>query len=180
MRERLIIELSNGIKYTIIDAIEYNSNKYFLLTQVSKDETMVSEELEICRYDIKNNNFDQITDIEEYTIIKKLFDERISQEKIELNIIQRIDFDELIKLEVISVRKYDYKFRYNDRIIHKNIEFYSKTKPKVGDIVYVSYNILEDDMLSFGHIKSIQEVNHNNVFVIQRNNQNIYLRRYYG
>ena len=86
MRERLIIELSNGIKYTIIDAIEYNSNKYFLLTQVSKDETMVSEELEICRYDIKNNNFDQITDIEEYTIIKKLFDERISQEKIELNI----------------------------------------------------------------------------------------------
>lgn len=180
MRENLIIELSNGIKYVIIDAVEYNSFKYFLLTQVSKDETKISEDIEICRYDNVNNNFDQITDIEEYNLIKAIFDERTSKEKLELNIIHRIDFDELIKLEVLSVKKYDYKFRYNGKIIHKNIEFYSKTKPKVGDIVYVSLKILEDDMLSFGHIKSIPEVNHNNVFVIQRNNQNIYLRRYYG
>ena len=118
MRENLIIELSNGIKYVIIDAVEYNSFKYFLLTQVSKDETKISEDIEICRYDNVNNNFDQITDIEEYNLIKAIFDERTSKEKLELNIIHRIDFDELIKLEVLSVKKYDYKFKYNGKIIH--------------------------------------------------------------
>ena len=180
MRESLIIELSNGIKYTIIDAIEYNSFKYFLLTQVSKDETQIANELEMCRYDQVHNNLDQITNEEEYAIIKKIFDDRTSKEKLEINIIHRIDFDELIKLEVLSVRKYDYKFKYDGKIIHKNIEFYSKTKPKVGDAIYISYKFLEDDMLSFGHIKNIAEVNHNNVLVIERANQRIYLRRYYG
>ena len=180
MRENLIIELSNGIKYTIIDAIEYNSFKYFLLTQVSKDETKIAAGFEICRYDHIHNNLDQITNEEEYAIIKNIFDERTSKEQMEINIIHRIDFDELIKLEVLNVRKYDYKFKYDGKIIHKNIEFYSKTKPKIGDILYVSYKTLEDDMLSYGHIKNIQEVNHNNILVIERNNQKIYLRRYYG
>jgi hypothetical protein len=180
MRENIIIELSNGIKYTIIDAIEYNSYKYFLLTQVSKDETKVSSEFDICRYDHINNNLDQLTNEDEYTIIKNIFDERTSREKVELSIIHRIDFDELLKLEVVGVRKYDYKFKYHGQIIHKNIEFYSNTKPKIGDSIYISYKTLEDDMLSFGHIKNISEVNHNNVLVIERNNQRIYLRRYYG
>ena len=74
-----------------------------------------------------------------------------------LAIINKVDFDELIKLEVISVRKYDYKFKYNNKIIHKNIEFYSNTKPKVGDYIYVSLETIGDDMLSYGHIKNINE-----------------------
>ena len=60
MREHLIIELSNGIKYVVIDMLEEHGNKYFLLTQTSKDETKLSDEFEICRYDPINNNFDKI------------------------------------------------------------------------------------------------------------------------
>ena len=44
------------------------------------------------------------------------------------------DFDNLIKLEVISVKKYDYKFKYNNKVIQKNIEFYS-----YDDIVWFNY-----------------------------------------
>ena len=180
MIEHLIIELSNGIKYVVIDMVDLNNNKYFLLTQTSKDETKIAKEIEICKYDAINNNFDKIEDQEEYNNIKVIFDQRMENKKVENNIIARIDFDELIKLEVLSVRKYDYKFRYNDIIIHKNIEFYSKTKPKAGDHVYVSLYLLEDDVLSFGHIKNIKEVNHQNVLVIEREGSRIYLRRYYG
>ena len=180
MIEHLIIELSNGIKYVVIDMIDINKTKYFLLTQTSKDETKISKDIEICRYDEINNNFDKIDNQEEYNHVKSIFDQRIEKKKIETNIIARIDFDELIKLEVLSVRKYDYKFRYNDTIIHKNIEFYSNTKPKVGDHIYVSLYLLEDDVLSFGHIKNIKEVNHQNVLVIEREGSRIYLRRYYG
>ena len=67
-----------------------------------------------------------------------------------------------------------------------NFERLQDCNIKIGDFdLKCKINIKDqietkDDMLSFGHIKSIPEVNHNNVFVIQRNNQNIYLRRYYG
>lgn len=180
MRENIIVELSNGIKYTIVEATEYKTHKYFLLTQVSKDETMISESFEICRYDQIHNNFDQISNEEEYRMIKEVFDRKITQKKIELSIIHKIDFDELIRLEVINVKKYNYKLKYDNKIISKNIEFYSNTKLKEKDIIYISYKILEDDMLAFGHIKNIQEVNHNNILIIQRKDQKIYLRRYYG
>lgn len=180
MREHLIVELSNGIKYAVIDMIEEFDNKYFLLTQTSKDETKISDELEICRYDNINNNFDKIENPEEYLHIKEIFDKRIANKKIELNIINKIDFDELIKLQVMSARKYDYKFKYNNKIIHKNIEFYSKTKPKVGDYVYLSLETLGEDMLAYGHITNINEIGHNNVLVIEREDKKIYLKRYYG
>ena len=113
MREPLIVELSNGIKYVIIDMLEEHGNKYFLLTQTSKDETKLSDEFEICRYDPVNNNFDKIENEQEYFHIKEIFDRRIENKRIELAIINKVDFDELIKLEVTSVRKYDYKFKYN-------------------------------------------------------------------
>ena len=180
MREHLIVELSNGIKYVIIDMLEEHGNKYFLLTQTSKDETKLSDEFEICRYDPVNNNFDKIENEQEYLHIKEIFDRRIENKRIELAIINKVDFDELIKLEVTSVRKYDYKFKYNNKIIHKNIEFYSNTKPKVGDFVYISIETIGDDMLSYGHIKNINEINHKNILVIERQDKRVYLKRYYG
>lgn len=180
MKEHLIIELSNGIKYAVIDMIQENNNKYFLLTQTSKDETQIANEFEICKYDHIHNNFDKIENSDEYEQVKTIFDKRLEHKNMELSIINRIDFDELIKLQVISVRKYDYKFKYDNTIIHKNIEFYSKTKPKVGDYIYISLETLGEDMLSYGHIKQLNEVNHQNVLVIERNSQRIYLRRYYG
>ena len=97
--------MSNGIKYTLIDAVEYNSNKYFLLAQTSSDEKKISDKFDICRYDKKHNNFDYIEDIDEYTYIKSLFDKRIEKQKLEIEIINKIDFDNLVKLEVVSVSK---------------------------------------------------------------------------
>mgnify|MGYP003295340513 CR=1 FL=1 len=61
MKEHLIIELSNGIKYVAVDVIEHNNFKYFLLTQLSNEETALSTEFDICRYDEVNNNFEYLT-----------------------------------------------------------------------------------------------------------------------
>jgi GGDEF domain-containing protein len=44
MKENLIIELSNGIKYVIIDCIKEDNKKYFLLTQVDDKEEKISAE----------------------------------------------------------------------------------------------------------------------------------------
>ena len=180
MKENLIVELSNGEKYTVIDVIEYNKETYFLITQTSQDETKISESFEICKYDKINNNFDKIEYEDEYEFIKQKFNERLEKEKIEMSIISKIDFDELLKLEVIEVKKYDYKLKYENEIYTKNIEFYSNTKPKVGDYIYLSRVTLEDNVLTYGHIHNIEELNHNNILVIEKDEKRAYLVRYYG
>lgn len=160
--------------------IDEDNNKYFLLAQKSKDETKLTDKFDICKYDSIHNNFDRLENPDEYCYINSLFDKRVQQKKLELSLIHKIDFDNLIKLEVSIVRKYDYKFKYEGKIIHKNIEFYSNTKPQAGDYVYVSMATLGEDMLAYGHIKNIEEVNHQNILIIERKDKRIYLRRYYG
>ena len=180
MKEDIIIELSNHIKYVVIDVIECNCNQYFLMTQVSEDEQKISDDMEIYEYDREHNNFDLIEDKEEYDHVNVIFKERLKEQKLEMDIIHNIDFDELKKLKVIKVDEYDYQFEYGNKIIKKNIEFYSKTKPMVGDYVYVSESTLADNILSYGHIKSLNSIKHNNVMVIERDEKRIYLQRYYG
>ena len=180
MRENIIIELSDGMKYTVIDMLNIHNNKYFLLAQTSKDETKISDKFDICKYDNVHNNFDYIENVDEYTQVKTLFDQRIEKHRIELSIINKIDFDNLIKLEVLSVKKYDYKIKYNNKSIQKNMEFYSKTKPTKGDYIYMSLSTLNDYMLSYGHIHSLENINHTNILVIEKGDQKIYLQRYYG
>lgn len=180
MKENLIIEMSNGFKYAVIDMIELNNNKYFLLAQTSSDETKLSDKFDICKYDNIHNNFDYIENIDEYNSVKELFDKRVDKHRIEIEIISRIDLDNLIKLEVINVKKYDYKLKYENKTIYKNIEFYSKTKPNKGDFIYIAPQTLNDDMLSYGHIKSIDQIGHMNVLVIEKGEQKVYLQRYYG
>lgn len=180
MKEHLIIELSNGIKYAAIDVIKHNNFQYFLLTQVSNEETTLSTEFDICRYDEINNNFDLIKDENELSEVKTIFTERLEKKKLEVSIREKIDFENLLKLKVISVNNYDYIFEYEDKKIFKNIEFYSNTKPQVNDNIYVSRDILEEDMLSYGHITDIEELSNKIIFIIERNDTNIYLKRYYG
>ena len=50
----------------------------------------------------------------------------------------------------------------------------------IGDKIYISSLTLEDNVLSYGHIKNVDAINHNNVLVIQRDDKRIYLQRYYG
>ena len=45
---------------------------------------------------------------------------------------------------------------------------------------YISIETIGDDMLSYGHIKNINEINHNNILVIERQDKRVYLKRYYG
>ena len=87
MRENIIIELSDGMKYTVIDMLNIHNNKYFLLAQTSKDETKISDKFDICKYDNVHNNFDYIENVDEYTQVKTLFDQRIEKHRIELSII---------------------------------------------------------------------------------------------
>ena len=73
MRENVIIEMSNGIKYAVIDMIEMDNNKYFLLAQASIEEKKLSDKFDICRYDNIHNNFDYIENVDEYNKVNKIF-----------------------------------------------------------------------------------------------------------
>lgn len=180
MKENIIIEMSNGFKYVVIDMIEIENNKYFLLSQTSSDEKQLSDKFDICRYDNKHNNFDYIENVDEYNYVRSIFDKRIENHRIEFEIISKIDLDNLIELEVLNVSKYDYKLKYENKILHKNIEFYSKTKPSKGDKILIALPTLNEDMLTYGHITSIEELGHLNCMVIKKGEQRIYLQRYYG
>ena len=127
-----------------------------------------------------NNNFDLIKDEKELLEIKEIFTERLEKKKIEVSIKEKIDFENLLKLKVVSVDNYNYIFEYDDRRIQRRIQFYSNTKPKVNDNVYVSRDILEEDMLAYGHITNIEELSNKIIFIIERNDTKIYLKRYYG
>ena len=180
MREDVIIELSNNLKYAVLDVIEYDKEQYFLLTQLSEDEENISDELEVYKYDKIHNNFDHIEKQDIYDYVYSVFEERLKKQKLELDIINNIDFDELKSFVVVDINEYDYQLEGEDGVLVKNIEFYNKTVPMIGDKIYISSLTLEDNVLSYGHIKNVDAINHNNVLVIQRDDKRIYLQRYYG
>ncbi len=180
MNEYLIIELSNNIKYTMVDMIEYQEHKYVLLSQTSDDETNISDQLDICRYDDIENDIDKIEDEEEYNVVKNMFDERIKKRQLELSILHQFEIENLIELKVENIEDYNYTLKHNEDTYNKNIEFNTNTKPEVGDIIYINQNALNGDMLTYGYINSLSDINDNNILILERDEGKIYFQRYYG
>ncbi len=180
MKEHLIIELSNNIKYVAIDMLEYKKEKYLLLSEITSTETNMSNNLCIVTYDEINNNLDKVEDQDVFQHIKKMFDKRLALKKVENNVLEHINIDKLVETIIESIDNYEYKLCYQGQSIYKNIDFLNKTKPKVGDKLYLSKETLKEDMLTFGHIRNTDYINNNNVIIVKRGTKRIYLERYYG
>ena len=73
--ETEIIELENGKKYAVISSTKYDNNEYILITEVSKDEENISEELEIVKRD--NGNIVKIEEELEYELLKEVFERKL-------------------------------------------------------------------------------------------------------
>ena len=73
--ETEIIELENGKKYAIISSTKYDNNEYILITEVSKDEENISEELEIVKRD--NGSIVKIEEELEYELLKEVFERKL-------------------------------------------------------------------------------------------------------
>ena len=170
MKEDLIIELTDGIKYIIEDVLEHGSDQYFYLKPINRD-----DKIEICKYNNISNQLDKVEYEDEYEYIKQIFESRLEQQELESMILNKIDFENLIKLEVLNVRKNSYKLKYNDINLSKTIEFTSKTKAQTGDYIYLSTETLEEDNLIYGHIHNVEELTPNNVIVIEKGSKRVYL-----
>ncbi len=95
----------------------------------------------------------------------------------------------MIKLLIYKIDGYYYYFKDksgNDYMF--NIEFYDLLeKPKIGDYLYVKQGLLNENnsLLCFGPIdgkygKSIESLEDDDIVILCIDNDNLYLKRYYG
>lgn len=178
MNEYKIIEISNGIEYVLIDILDYNNKRYLLSSKIN--ENKVNDIFEILLYDEKNNSLLNLENKEEYDYLFSIFEERLNNKKIEIDILSNIDYNNLIKYKVIDIEGFNYKLKYNNKIFIKNIEFYSKSKPNKNDYIYLSEKNIKEDILQFGHIIDLKNIIDDEILIIESENKKIYLQKYYG
>ena len=91
------------------------------------------------------------------------------------------------KLEIKNINNYEYSLKDefgNDYNI--TIEFHSLNElPSINDCIYISNKLLREKMISLGPIgskygRNIINENDTDIVVLIKNNEKIYLQRYYG
>lgn len=94
----------------------------------------------------------------------------------------------MVELRIMNVDKfYYYLVDNNGREYNLDIQFYDiDENPTVGDYIYINQEILNSSKeFSFGSImgeygKNILDGNKEEIIVVKRENELIYLKRYYG
>ncbi len=86
------------------------------------------------------------------------------------------------KLIVQQVEGYNYYLLDENETTHiLNIEFYSKYKPQVNDIIYVDDTIIEEiNLFAFDDITDTNDINEKDVIKVVNNDKEYYLIRVYG
>lgn len=77
MNDYTIIKLENDSDYAIIDILNWNAKKYFVVAKVL-DENNISNSFQICLHNEINNCFEEIEE-SDYEIIKNTFEERLKK-----------------------------------------------------------------------------------------------------
>ena len=87
----------------------------------------------------------------------------------------------MIKLRVIDKNKYDYLLEDNENNKYKiNIEFYD-IEVNIGDYIYLNEKILDEkNIYTFGPLIEDKNIKEEDIIKIIKNNEEIYLQRYYG
>ena len=88
----------------------------------------------------------------------------------------------MYKLIIQEINNYDYKLIDQDNnIYNKNIEFYSKYKPQVNDIIYVDESIINEvNLYAFDEVYDTRDVDIKDIIKIVSNKKEYYFQRRYG
>ena len=86
------------------------------------------------------------------------------------------------KLIIKERNNYDYTLiDEKENIYNKNIEFYSKYKPQVNDIIYVDESILNEiNLYAFDEVYDTKNVNIKDIVKVVSNDKEYYFQRRYG
>ena len=86
------------------------------------------------------------------------------------------------KLIIKEINNYDYTLMDQDNnVYNKNIEFYSKYKPQVNDIVYLDDSILEEvNLYAYDEVYGIRDIDIIDIIKVVSNNKEYYFQRRYG
>jgi len=85
------------------------------------------------------------------------------------------------KVIIKDINNYDYVLVDKDNKSYiKNIEFYSKYKPNINDIIYLDDELLNDNLLAFDEIYDITNVDKRDIIKVVNANNEYYFQRRYG
>ena len=85
------------------------------------------------------------------------------------------------KVIIKEIDDYDYTLIDNDKTYVLNIEFYSKYKPVVGDIIYLADDIIENNNLyAFDEIYDTSNCNLDDMIKLIHEDKVYYFQRRYG
>ncbi len=86
------------------------------------------------------------------------------------------------KLIIKEIDNYDYMLMDQDNITYnKNIEFYSKYKPQVNDIIYVDDSIINEvNLYAFDELYDTRDVDIKDIIKVVSNDIEYYFQRRYG
>lgn len=178
MKNYMIIGLDNDVKYLVVDMLECNEKKYFLLTEVMSDGYSLGNEFDICLYDDKHNYFVLIDDEYEYNNIKDIFNNRLNEEKQKLHSLDDNLMLDMIKLKVVNINGLEYTLEKVDgQTLMMNIEIFGDFKIQINDYVYMREDTTKESItVRFG----VLYTDKNELIRIERDGSIYYLQRYYG
>ena len=175
MKEYSLIEFSDGRKCIIVDMININNNKYFLLAKTNGVD--IDNCFDIRKYDDLSNFFNEIEDEYEYNSIREIFSNRLDDLRKELIKIE-IANNNIIKVKVIDVNNNIYTLEKVDgNKIVVNMEIFDGLKIMLNDYIYIKEDTLKEGItIRFGNIYNDRA----EIIKIKRDNNMYYLQRYYG
>jgi len=180
MKEYLTIELDNNKKLIIIDQLDKDNNIYFLTAELNESTEEISDEFEILKYNEKNNSIINLKYFELEEEIRNLFIERLEENKIEYDILEYLDNKQFIKLNIKDIKDSLYVLELNGKTIEKYLEFFTNTKPKVNDTIYISKKLLDIKLLSYGHFDNYNKLTEEDVLILKSDNYRVIYKRLYG
>ena len=88
----------------------------------------------------------------------------------------------MIKLTIKSKDNYsNYVLEENNETYEVNINFMNVELPSVGDYFYIPEKVLKEKVsLNYGIIENSNNIDEEELMVIVKNNNKIYLQRFYG
>ena len=174
----MILELENNSKYVVVDALEQNEKKYFLLTRLMPDGNSLNNEFDMCLYDDENNYFVSIDDEFEYNNIRDIFNTRLDNKRQSLENIDSDSMFKMVKFKVTNINDYKYTLEQeNGQSLVLDIEIFGDLKIQVNDYVYINEATTKENItIIFGPVYT----DLTELIRVKRGNEIFYLQRYYG
>lgn len=175
MNNYKIIKLENNDQYVIIDYIDYEGRKIFLLTETINNQ--LNDDYVICEYDEINNSFKELEDPEGFI---SEFNNRLQNKQQSINYYERLKED-LIRVQVENIDSsiYTLKDDRNNKV-EKTILLIDE-KININDYIYMPKSILdEDNIFTYGKIYNNNCINQEEIIIIENQEKTNILQRYYG